>query len=173
MTEKQKNILEAALKLFAVDGYNATSTSKVAKAAGVSEGLIFRHFKNKEGLLNAILEEAHQYAKLAYADIILTEAPRELIMKALSLPFTYGKEHYEHWRLVYALKWQTNRYDETPYAPIKKALTAAFSELGYADPVAEAELIFILMDGAATAMLLHEPKNKMEILAALQKKYEP
>ena len=44
MTEKQENILKAALQLFAKEGFYATSTSKVAKLAGVSEGLIFRHF---------------------------------------------------------------------------------------------------------------------------------
>ena len=45
MTEKQESILQAALKLFATEGYASTSTNKVAKVAGVSEGLIFHHFK--------------------------------------------------------------------------------------------------------------------------------
>jgi len=47
MTEKQERILETALSLFAKDGFSATSTSKVARDAGVSEGLMFRHFENK------------------------------------------------------------------------------------------------------------------------------
>ena len=45
--KKKEQILNAALELFANDGFTATSTSKVAKRAGVSEGLIFRHFGNK------------------------------------------------------------------------------------------------------------------------------
>ena len=49
MTEKQEKIVQSALQLFAQEGYHATSTSKVAKHAGVSEGLIFRHFRNKDG----------------------------------------------------------------------------------------------------------------------------
>ncbi len=57
MTEKQEKILQSALELFAKEGFHATSTNKVAKHAGVSEGLIFRHFGNKEGLLQAILAE--------------------------------------------------------------------------------------------------------------------
>ena len=52
MTEKQKNIVNAALELFAKEGFKSTSTSKVAKKARVSEGLIFRHFKNKDGKRN-------------------------------------------------------------------------------------------------------------------------
>jgi len=44
MTEKQEKIIKSALELFALEGYAATSTRKAAERAGVSEGLIFRHF---------------------------------------------------------------------------------------------------------------------------------
>ena len=56
MTEKKQHILESALKLFSKEGYEATSTRSIAQEAGVSEGLIFRHFQNKEGLLKYLLE---------------------------------------------------------------------------------------------------------------------
>lgn len=39
------------MELFAEHGFTATSTRKVARAADVSEGLIFHHFGNKQGLL--------------------------------------------------------------------------------------------------------------------------
>ena len=48
MTDKQEKILQAALELFAKEGFKGTSTNKIAKKAGVSEGLIFRHFENKD-----------------------------------------------------------------------------------------------------------------------------
>ena len=54
MTDKQQNIINAALDLFSKDGFHGTSTSKIATKAGVSEGLIFRHFKNKKGLIQCI-----------------------------------------------------------------------------------------------------------------------
>ena len=44
MTNKQQKILSSALKLFAKQGFDATSTRSIAQDAGVSEGLIFRHF---------------------------------------------------------------------------------------------------------------------------------
>lgn len=171
MTEKQEKILEAALKLFAMEGYASTSTSKVAKTAGVSEGLIFRHFGNKEGLLNAILEQSMEMAKGYFADIVLTSEPAEVIRKTLELPFLINREQYEMWRLTYALKWQTDQYDKTFNEPVKVVLRNAFDKLGYADPDAEVELIFMLIDGAATAFLLHEPENKEDVLKALKKKY--
>ena len=171
MTEKQENILKAALKLFATEGYASTSTRKVAKEAGVSEGLIFRHFKNKEGLLNAIREKSTEAARLIMADVVMSNEPKEVIRKILELPFCMQSSEYEMWRLTYALKWQTDSYDSSFSNPVKLVLKDAFTKLGYKDPIAEAELIFMIMDGAATALLLREPENKLDILKTLKSKY--
>ncbi|MCH5585590.1 TetR/AcrR family transcriptional regulator [Shimazuella sp. AN120528] len=51
LTEKQQNILEAAIHLFAEKGYNGTTTSEIAKLAGVAEATIFKHYRTKKGLL--------------------------------------------------------------------------------------------------------------------------
>lgn len=55
MTEKQQRVFEAAISLFAEKGYASTSTSEIAKAAGVAEGTIFRHFGTKENLLFSVI----------------------------------------------------------------------------------------------------------------------
>jgi AcrR family transcriptional regulator len=55
LTEKQRGILAAATELFAEKGYAATSTSEIAKKAGVAEGTIFRHYKSKKELLLTIV----------------------------------------------------------------------------------------------------------------------
>jgi len=54
MTEKQKKIFESALEIFAEKGFSGTSTGEIAKKAGVAEGLIFKHFKNKKLLFQKI-----------------------------------------------------------------------------------------------------------------------
>lgn len=54
MTEKQINILSAAIELFSEKGYEATATSEIAKKAKVAEGTIFRYYKTKKDLLFAI-----------------------------------------------------------------------------------------------------------------------
>ncbi|MED5053477.1 TetR family transcriptional regulator [Anoxybacillus sp. UARK-01] len=55
LSDKQAKILEAAIEMFAEKGYAATSTSEIAKRAGVAEGTIFRHYKTKKELLMAIV----------------------------------------------------------------------------------------------------------------------
>lgn len=52
---KQQKILETAIKLFAEKGYANTSTSEIAKEAGVAEGTVFRYYKTKETLLLALI----------------------------------------------------------------------------------------------------------------------
>lgn len=56
MTRKEK-ILRAAIELFARHGYNGASTSMIAQRAGVAQGTVFHHFKNKENLLVAICDD--------------------------------------------------------------------------------------------------------------------
>lgn len=55
MTPKQEKILEAAIKIISDKGYHNTSTSEIAKQAGVAEGTIFRHYRTKKDLLVAIV----------------------------------------------------------------------------------------------------------------------
>lgn len=55
LTEKQKQILAAAIDMFSKKGYASTSTSEIAKKAGVAEGTIFRHYKTKKDLLLSIV----------------------------------------------------------------------------------------------------------------------
>lgn len=55
LTDKQKKIIMAAIDSFSEKGYAATSTSEIAKKAGVAEGTIFRHYKTKKDLLLGII----------------------------------------------------------------------------------------------------------------------
>ena len=49
--QTRSRILQAALKLFASQGFDGTTTRDLAQAAGVAEGTLFRHFPNKKAIL--------------------------------------------------------------------------------------------------------------------------
>lgn len=55
LTERQKKVLQAALELFAAQGFEATTSAQIAKKAGVSVGSVYHHFPNKQALLIAVL----------------------------------------------------------------------------------------------------------------------
>lgn len=56
MAPGKKKILQAAIELFAQQGYQATSTAAIAQKAGLSDATMFKHFKSKAALLQAIVE---------------------------------------------------------------------------------------------------------------------
>ncbi|MGL5975525.1 MAG: TetR/AcrR family transcriptional regulator, partial [Aeromonas sobria] len=47
MTDKRRQILDAALALCAEDGLQGAATARIAKAAGVANGTLFHHFPSK------------------------------------------------------------------------------------------------------------------------------
>lgn len=52
--ERRDRILDAALRVFAERGFHGATTRELARAAGVSEALMFRHFPTKEDLYVAL-----------------------------------------------------------------------------------------------------------------------
>lgn len=55
--EKRRRILDAALEEFAKKDYKSASTDDIAARAGISKGLLFYYFKNKQSLYLALAEE--------------------------------------------------------------------------------------------------------------------
>lgn len=65
-------ILQNALKLFAMQGYEATSTRQIAQKAGVNLSAISYHFESKEGLYKAVF--LHCYKSVEH---IIENAPQK------------------------------------------------------------------------------------------------
>ncbi|WP_268913593.1 TetR/AcrR family transcriptional regulator [Lentilactobacillus sp. SPB1-3] len=55
LSVKQQEVLKASLTLFAQQGFESTTSSQIAELAGVSEGTVFKKFKTKQGILEALL----------------------------------------------------------------------------------------------------------------------
>lgn len=55
--DRRRQLLDAAAQCFARFGYRGTTTAKIAAQAGVSEPIIYRHFRNKHGLFIALIEK--------------------------------------------------------------------------------------------------------------------
>lgn len=171
MTEKKEKILETALSLFAQNGFSATSTSRVAREAGVSEGLIFRHFENKEALLDAILQNGREKLTVIFNSLQHLDDPKEILRKVITLPLDIDEDQRPFWKLLYALKWQADVYDESMSNPAKDLLIPVFKALNYPQPELEAELVMVMIDGIASHVLLKRPGDVEGIKALIFKKY--
>lgn len=60
--ERKKQIMNAAIKVFAENGVKLTKISMIAKEAGVSHGLVYHYFSSKEEVLFESLEWAMETA---------------------------------------------------------------------------------------------------------------
>lgn len=60
MRDRYDTILAAASRAFAEKGYETTSITEIARAAEVSDGLIYKYFSNKRDLLERVLEDFYE-----------------------------------------------------------------------------------------------------------------
>ena len=59
----KQEILNAALDLFSVQGFEATSISQIADAVGIRKASLYSHFENKQAILDTLVKEVlEQYA---------------------------------------------------------------------------------------------------------------
>ena len=59
----KQGILEAALELFSVQGFEATSISQIASAVGIRKASLYSHFESKQAILDALVRDVlDQYA---------------------------------------------------------------------------------------------------------------
>lgn len=62
--EKQDRMINGALKIFAMNGYEHASTDDIVKEAGISKGLLFHYFISKLGLYTFIYDYSVKYMML-------------------------------------------------------------------------------------------------------------
>jgi TetR/AcrR family fatty acid metabolism transcriptional regulator len=56
-TQKRERILDAAIRVFAAEGFYNAKVSQIAQAAGVADGTIYLYFKSKDDLLISLFED--------------------------------------------------------------------------------------------------------------------
>jgi len=152
MTNKEI-ILRTALRLFAEQGYDRTPTSRIAREANVSEGLIFRHYGNKAGLLEAIIRLGAGQVHESMMPYERGADPREAIALHIRESFRFVREQADFWRLVHQMRHQpaVRQSAEAQIGEFQQQvaarLTDQFQMLGAAQPEQEALLLFALIDG--------------------------
>ena len=71
--QKSKEIAQAALKLFSLKGYAATSVGQIAKAASIGKGTVYEYFQAKEDIFIAAIMEW-----MAFFEVQLSERIKEI-----------------------------------------------------------------------------------------------
>jgi len=74
----------AALEVVAEHGFHGTSTRELARRAGVSEALVFRHFPTKEDLIRAILAGVGFEERIQFMESHLVQMPPRKALEAIA-----------------------------------------------------------------------------------------
>ena len=80
--DKPRRILDAAVRVFAAQGYDASRVGDIAREAGVAYGLVYHYYDSKEAVLEAVFREA--WGRLLAA-VALAEATSEDAAEQLEL----------------------------------------------------------------------------------------
>lgn len=84
--DRREDILSASLNLFAEKGFHGTSMRDIARAADITEGLIYHYFASKRDLFRAIIEE-HSFLPLLRT---LPDLAEHLDLRALLIVLARG-----------------------------------------------------------------------------------
>jgi AcrR family transcriptional regulator len=75
--ERRQALVEAALRVFSEGSYAGATTAQIAREAGVSEPILYRHFASKRELYVACLDEAWQRIRTKIDERIRELGPSE------------------------------------------------------------------------------------------------
>ena len=149
MTEKQQQILSSAQKLFALEGVAAVSTARIAKEAGVSEALIFRHFGNKQQLVEAVVKAGLAAKSSIINGALHSPEPMSLVHGVLSIPegVTDNYDQFLPW-VAYLRAVRESSIEISSDSFVRERLVWAVLEIGHGRPEAVAYTIERVLDQA-------------------------
>ena len=86
--ERRLELVQTALRVFTEGSYRGTTTAEIARAAGVSEPILYRHFASKRDLYLAVLDYVWEKARASWeAALAGTNDVREALERM-------GRGHY-------------------------------------------------------------------------------
>ncbi len=168
-----ESIKQAAMELFARNGYHSTSISQIAKEAGVSKGLLYNYFDSKEELLREIIMEAVNMGEEMMESLISSsDDASEQLRRMTGATFELVQQDLQYWKLMTALAFQPDvlsslmpelkkKQEETV-----KAVAGIFERLGAAEPIKEAFYYGAVLDGVMLHYMQLEENYPIEEMKA-------
>jgi AcrR family transcriptional regulator len=173
-------IIAAAARLFYNEGIRAVSVDAVAERAGITKKTLYYHFASKDELIAAYLQSQDQPTLDLYARWF-SETEGTAADKVGGLFSKFGRAtDTPRWKGCGFLR-TTAELANTPGHPAIKVgaahkkrfetwLSNELRERGVMGPEAVARQVFLLLDGAATVMLIHRDVAYIEAAGKLAAK---
>src|SRR6266540_3218089 len=99
--ERKRQLLDAAARLFADQGYSATRVADIAESAGVAKGLFYWYFENKEALFRELAADIrHQLRREQRRHIDRTAPALVRIIQGTVVTVLFMAEHSQFFSLL-------------------------------------------------------------------------
>jgi AcrR family transcriptional regulator len=102
--ERREQLLDVTERIVLDDGFHAVSIEAVARAAGVTRPIVYDHFHDLTGLLEALTDRTSQRAIAQLGEVLVTDLdtrnPREELLRALGAYLDAARADPGTWRLV-------------------------------------------------------------------------
>ena len=107
--ERKRQLLATAKHLFVTHGYTATTTEKIAQAAGVSEPVLYRHFESKKALFLEVLREVREATLNRWRDETATLTdPLAKLHAIADMYLGTTREHAVEFRIMHRTLMETD-----------------------------------------------------------------
>ncbi len=172
---KRDRILEAAIKVFAAEGFYNAKVSQIAHAAGVADGTIYLYFKSKDDLLINLFEDRMERVNANLREAIDTESSAIARLKRIvSLHLELVEQNREMAEVISVELRQWSKfireYSNPKFAEFLRTIAGAVVEGQRAgelrsgiDPYIFARALFGALDEIALAWLVKQPGSKASI----------
>lgn len=162
--ERRAEILDAALHLFAEEGYDRASVSKLASRAGISKGLMYNYFSSKEEVLKTIVVEMFREVMDRMGFHGDPEITHEQFVRFVEVGMDMALENPQRWKLYMNLTLQPGVLQVflaelmPAMQPWLVSMTKYFVDKGYEDPVAVMRIFTAMVDGIQLHIIM-DPKG--------------
>ncbi|WP_043307875.1 TetR/AcrR family transcriptional regulator [Pseudomonas sp. ML96] len=79
-SSKREQLINTALELFYREGYHATGIDRILAESGVAKMTLYKHFRSKDELIQAVLENREQVVLEQLAALRASASPREAVL---------------------------------------------------------------------------------------------
>jgi len=91
-TDRRAAVLDCACGIFSTGSYRGTTTAQIARLAGVTEPVLYRHFASKRDLYLAVLEESWRRLRLLWDAAVEAEPDPRLWVGAMGQAYFEAKD---------------------------------------------------------------------------------
>ena len=162
--ESKTKIIAVALQLFSKKGFENTSISDIAKAAGISKGLTYNYFKSKDELLEAtLLFILRNVVEVLEKGQLLTD-PFKRLEFFIRTNFELLKKEPDFWKMFIVLSLQRDKKSKAAkilkdyWGRLFENAINIFKEMGHENYLEMAYQYGAMMDGLSMQyILLNDP----------------